>query len=262
MYNLFKFEIYKLKYNRTFLVSIIIIFLLIADSIYLFFYSKNTLKILDVFFQGSEYGFLVNNFKDRLHVSPVEFFYSSFGFCPFIVIILVFMVESIVLEEFSSGTINNLIISGHKKENIYISKFLVMVLSAFLLTVFLLCGTMIAGIFINSFKKFVFFSDLIGLIGFIFLITLILSSLVSICMCLAVFIRNKAIFLITCMVLFIVLTILPNNFNTFMKNSPVFMLIEMGSFNIDPFSIVFSSISIITVTTIIGVIKFNKLDTG
>ena len=72
MYNLLKFEIYKLKHNKTFINSLIITSLLIIYSIYLFFYSKVTFKIVENSFQGNEFGFLVNNFKDRLHPKAIE----------------------------------------------------------------------------------------------------------------------------------------------------------------------------------------------
>ncbi|WP_333859940.1 ABC transporter permease subunit [Clostridium sp.] len=260
MYNLLKFETYKLRHNKTFLISIMITYLLIVYSIYLFFYSKITFKILDTSFQGSEFGFLVNNFKDRLHPKAIEFFYSSFGFSPCIAIILIFTVESIVLDEFSSGTINNTVVCGHKREKIYISKFIIISLSAFILITFLLFGTMITGIFINYFEKSLTSYDLIKSIKVTLLAALIFSSLISIYMCLAMFIKNKSTLIILCILSLLLSTNYPINFKGFIRYSPVFMLIDISSFKINPYSIIFSSTIIIIITTIIGILKFNKLE--
>lgn len=260
MYNLLKFEIYKLKHNRIFLNSIMITSLLIIYSIYLFFHSKITLKILETSYQGNEVGFIVNNFKNRLHPKAIEFFYSSFGFSPYIAIILIFIVGSVVLDEFSSGTINNIIVYGHKRAKIYISKLLIISLSTLILIAFLLLGTMTAGTFINGFREALSFNDLIKSIEFTILAALILSSLASIYTCLAMFIRNKLILISLVILALLLITSYPPSFESFMKYSPIFMLINMGSFKIDPYSIIFSSAAIIVSTTIIGILKFNKLE--
>jgi len=260
MYNLLKFEIYKLKHNKTFINSLIITSFLIIYCIYLFFYSKITLKIVEISFQGNEFGFLVNNFKDRLHPKAIEFFYSSFGFSPCISIILIFIVVSLVLDEFSSGTINNTLVYGHKRAKIYISKLLVISLSALILIAFLLFGTTAAGIFINSFREVLSFNDLIKSIEFTLLAALVFSSLASIYMCLAMFMRNKLILITLVILTLLLITSYPPNFKNFMKYSPIFMLINMGSFKIDPYSIILSSTIIIVITTIVGILKFEKLE--
>lgn len=260
MYNLLKFEIYKLKHNRIFFSSLMITSLLIIYSIYLFFHSKITLKILETSYQENEFGFLVNNFKDRLHPKVIEFFYSSFGFSPYISIILIFIVGSLVPDEFSNGTINNIIVYGHKRVKIYISKLLVISLSALILIALLLFGTMASGIFINCSREFLSFNDLIKSIEFTLLAALILSSLASIYMCLAMFIRNKLILITLIILAMLLITSYPPSFEGFMKYSPIFMLIDMGAFKIDPYSIIFSSAIIIVITTIIGILRFNKLE--
>ncbi|WP_123053646.1 ABC transporter permease subunit [Clostridium sp. JN-1] len=260
MYNLLKFEVYKLKHNKIFLSSLMITLLLIIYSIYLFFHSKVTLKILETSLQGNEFGFIVNNFKDRLHPKAIEFFYSSFGFSPCIAIILIFIVGSLVLDEFSSGTINNTIVYGHTRDEIYISKFITASLSGLILTALLLFGTIALGSFINFSREFLSFNDLIKSIEFTILAALILSSLTSIYMCLSMFIQNKLIFITLIILTIILTTSYPPCFESIIKYSPIFMLIDMSSFKPDPYSIIFSSFIIIVITIIIGILRFNKLE--
>ncbi|WP_243124590.1 ABC transporter permease [Clostridium sp. AWRP] len=260
MYNLLKFEIYKLKHNKTFFSSLMITSFLIIYSICLFFHSKAILKILETSYQGNEFGFLVNNFKDRLHPKAIEFFCSSFGLSPCIAVILIFIVGSLVLDEFSNGTINNIIVYGHKRAEIYMSKFLIASLSGLILIALLLFGTIAASSFINCSKEFLSFNDLIKSIEFTILAALILSSLTSIYMCLAMFIRNKLILITLIILAMILITSYPPSFKSIMKYSPIFMLIDMGAFKIDPYSIILSSVIIIVTTTIVGIIKFEKLE--
>lgn len=66
--------------------------------------------------------------------------------------------------------------------------------------------------------------------------------------------------IILCILSLLLSTNYPINFKGFIRYSPVFMLIDISSFKINPYSIIFSSTIIIIITTIIGILKFNKLE--
>ena len=74
------------------------------------------------------------------------------------------------------------------------------------------------------------------------------------------FMRNKLILITLVILALLLITSYPPNFKNFMKYSPIFMLIDMGSFKIDPYSIILSSTIIIIITTIVGILKFEKLE--
>jgi ABC-2 type transport system permease protein len=232
-------------------------------SVYLFFYSKNITKIINTPFNGKEIGFLVNNFKDRTHPKLIEFFYSSFGFCPIISILVMFLVGSLVIDEYSSGTIKNMVAYGHKRIKIYISKLIIISLSIFILIVFLLFGTVIVGIFVNGWNDSFSFNVFMKMIKFTMLTVVILSSLASIYMCLAVFIRNKSILVaLGIIAMFSISSCLPylNNYADFIKYTPTFMLIEMGMLQINIYNMVSTCSVWIIITTLLGVFVFKNLE--
>lgn len=262
MYNLLKFEIYKLKHNKAFKISLIITLFLIINSIYLFFYDKSTVKIINNSLNGKDFGFLVNIFQDRKYPKAIEFFYSSFGFCPIISILVMFLVGRLVIDEYSNGTMKNIVMYGHNRIKIYISKLIIVFLCSFILICLLLFGTAIIGNIITR-SKSLSFSVFAQMIRFTILTAIIFASITSIYVCLAILVRNKSILLSSCILAMILISsYLPNlnNFTNFIKFSPTFMLIKIGTLKSNVPSIIPNCIILIIISTLIGAFTFKKLD--
>lgn len=260
MYNLLKFEIYKLKYNKTFRYSAVIIIFLIIWCVYLSFHNNNTVKILNDSFEGREFGILMNNFEDRTHPKFIEYFYSAFGFCPVISVIAMFLIGSIVMDEYTEGTIKNIAAYGHKRVKIYISKLIIICLSIFILLTFLLFGAAIAGGTIAGWNGAFSFQVFTQMIKFVILAALIYSSLISIYMCLAILIRNKSIFVALGIIAMFLIGSNLSYFADFLRHMPTFMLIEISMLQVNLYNIISNCSILIMISTLIGLLKFKNLE--
>ncbi|NMM62970.1 ABC transporter permease subunit [Clostridium sp. P21] len=260
MYNLLKFEMYKLKYNKTFISSVIVTAFSIIWCIYLSLYNNHTIKEINDYFQGREFGILINNFQDRVHPKFIEYFYSAFGFCPVISILVIFLVGSIVIDEYTEGTIKNIAAYGHKRVKIYISKLIIICLSIFILIILLLFGTAIMGSFISGWNGTFSFNLFIQMMKVTISITLVYFSLASIYICLAVIIRNKSIFAVLSIIGMIIEVSYLFQFNDFFKHMPMFMFIEICMLQINLYSIILNCSILIIITTLVGAFIFKNLE--
>lgn len=260
MYNLLKFEMYKLKYNKTFRASVMITAALIIWCVYLSLYNNHTIKEISDYFQGREFGILINNFQDRAHPKFIEYFYSALGFCPVISILVIFLVGSIVIDEYTEGTIKNIAAYGHKRVKIYISKLITIFLSIFILITLLLFGTVIIGSFISGWNGTFSFNLFAQMMKVTISIVLVYFSLASIYICLAIIIRNKSIFAVLAIMGMIIEVTYLFKFNGFFKYMPMFMFVEIGMLQINLYNIILNCSILIIITTLLGTLIFKNLE--
>lgn len=192
MYNLIKFEFYKLKHNRVFKNSLIIISLCVAYTIYLFFFKEYTHKVFNAAFGGREYGFWLNNFNNRGNPKAIEFVRSALGFVPILQILIIFMAGEFIIKEYSYGTLKNIVSYGHKREQVYISKIIIMLVVTFILTFLLLFGTVIVAFISGAIKK-VSYDEILEAINFILLLSIVFTAIASIYTFLCTLIKSKSL---------------------------------------------------------------------
>ncbi|MBD5638729.1 ABC transporter permease [Clostridium botulinum] len=261
MYNLIKFEFYKLKRSRIFKNSLILISLIVFFTIYLFFFKKYEFKIMNSAFGGREYGFWINNFNNRLSPKAIDFVYSAFGFAPVLEILIMLIAGEFVIKEYSYGTLKNIVSYGHKREHIYISKILTMSVVTFSLTVLLLLGT-VAGAFISGAINKISYREIYEIINFIFLAWIIFTSIASIYTFLYTLIKSKSLVVTIGMVYMFLANIFIGKIS-YQKYTPTFILMDIGI--VSPsiqnvHHIIMTCIVLIIVTSCLGICVFKKED--
>ncbi|EJO5348268.1 ABC transporter permease [Clostridium botulinum] len=261
MYNLVKFEFYKLKRSRIFKNSLILISLIVFYTIYLFFFKEHKYMIMNSALGGREYGFWINNFNNKLNPKPIEFLYSALGFGPILEILIMLIAGEFIIKEYSYGTLKNVLSYGHKREHVYISKILIMFVVTFILTVLLLLGT-VAGAFVSGAIKKISYREMYGIINFIFLSWIIFMAIASVYTFLATLIKSKSL-IVTIGMIYIFLANIFIGKISWQKYTPTFMLMDIG---IMPPSIqnihhiIVTCISLIIVMSFLGILIFKKQD--
>ncbi|KEI80186.1 hypothetical protein EXM30_13595 [Clostridium botulinum] len=261
MYNLIKFEFYKLKHNRVFKNSLILISLCVAYTIYLFFFKEHKHMIFNSAFGGREYGFWLNNFNDRGNPKVIEFVRSALGFGPILEILIIFMAGEFIIKEYSYGTLKNILSYGHKREQVYISKIIIMLVVTFILTFLLLFGTVIVAFISGAIREFSY-GEILGAINFILLICIVFTAMASIYTFLCTLIKSKSL-IVTIGLIYIFVSATCIGRIPYQKYTPTFMLMDIG---IVPPSIqnihhiIMTCIILVIVTSFIGLFIFKKQD--
>ncbi|RHW66701.1 hypothetical protein DZC34_00625 [Clostridium botulinum] len=261
MYNLIKFEFYKLKHNRVFKNSLILISLCVAYVIYLFFSKGHTHKIFNSVFEGREYGFWLNNFNNRGNPKVIEFARSALGFVPILETLIIFIAGEFIIKEYSYGTLKNILSYGHKREQVYISKIIIMFVVTFILTFLLLFGTVIVAFITGAIKK-VSYDEILGAINFILLICIVFTAIGSIYTFLCTLIKSKSLIVAIGLIYIFVSSIFIGRI-PYQKYTPTFMLMDIGIVaptvqNIH--HIIMTCIILIIVTSCLGIYIFKKED--
>lgn len=261
MYNLIKFEFYKLKHNRVFKNSLILISLCVVYTIYLFFFKEHTYKVFNSAFGGREYGFWLNNFNNRGNPKAIEFVHSALGFVPVFEILIMFIAGEFIIKEYSYGTLKNILSYGHKREQVYISKIIIMFVVTFILTFLLLFGTVIVAFISGAIKK-ISYDEIIHVINFTLLVWIIFAAIASIYTFLSTLIKSKSLIVTIGMVYIFLANIFIGRVYC-QRYTPTFMLMDIG---IMPPSIqnihhiIMTCIALIIVTSFLGVLVFKKQD--
>ncbi|APF25560.1 ABC-2 transporter family protein [Clostridium sporogenes] len=261
MYNLIKFEFYKLKHNRVFKNSLILISLCVAYTIYLFFFKEHTYKVFNSAFGGREYGFWLNNFNNRGNPKAIEFVHSALGFVPIFELLIMFIAGEFIIKEYSYGTLKNILSYGHKREQVYISKIIIMLVATFILTFLLLFGTVIVAFISGAIKK-VSYDEILGAINFILLICIVFTAIASIYTFLCTLIKSKSLIVAIGLIYIFVSSIFIGKI-PYQKYTPTFMLMDIGIVpptvqNIH--HIIMTCIILIIVTSFLGIYVFKKED--
>ncbi|MHC6180444.1 ABC transporter permease subunit [Clostridium sp. JNZ X4-2] len=262
MYNLLKFELFKLKSNITFKISIIITLILIFLVLKLFHSHAGLIMIFAFTYEHKDIGFIVNSFNNILTPTALEFFKSSLGFSVLLTILLLFLVGSFIVNEYSYGTIKNTLSYGHSRLKIYLSKVVIIYLAIFILLILLLFTPLTIAL-ILGWVKFISFYRIIKLFKYTLLIYLIFMATASVYMCLATILKNKSIVIALGMIyLFINAAGFLINFK-FDKYTPTFMLIRLGNLNpslSDIKNIILICSIIILIFVSLGIIIFKNQD--
>ncbi|HBJ2609824.1 TPA: ABC transporter permease [Clostridium botulinum] len=261
MYNLIKFEFYKLKHNRVFKNSLIIISLCVAYTIYIFFSNEYKYMIFNCTFGGRDYGFWLNNFNDKLNPKAVEFVHSALGFVPIFEILIMFIAGEFIIREYSYGTLKNILSYGHKREQVYISKIIIMLVVAFILTFLLLFGTVIVAFITGAIKK-ISYGEILEAINFILLICIVFTAIASIYTFLCTLIKSKSL-IVAIGIIYINVSYIFIGRIPYQKYTPTFMLMDIGVVppsiqNIQ--HIIMTCIILIIVTSLLGISVFKKQD--
>ncbi|AUN09750.1 hypothetical protein RSJ21_04710 [Clostridium botulinum] len=261
MYNLIKFEFYKLKHNRVFKNSLIVISLCVAYTIYLFFFKEYTHKVFNAAFGGREYGFWLNNFNNRGNPKAIEFVRSALGFVPILQILIIFVAGEFIIKEYSYGTLKNIVSYGHKREQVYISKIIIMLVVTFILTFLLLFGTVIVAFISGAIKK-VSYDEILEAINFILLLSIVFTAIASIYTFLCTLIKSKSL-IVTIGLIYIFVSATSVGRIPYQKYTPTFMLMDIGIVpptvqNIQ--HIIMTCIILIIVTSCLGIYIFKKED--
>lgn len=267
MYNLFKFELYKLRHSKTFRNCLLIISGLIILNIVMYFNAPQQMYIMTDYLEGRNFGFVVNNFIDKLHPTSIEFCYSAAGFATIVEVLVMFLVGAIVIDEYTNGTIKNIAAHGHKRMYVYISKLLTLALGVLILSAFLIFGTTMVGTFINRERGLFSLNNILAMIKFVLVLWGILFSLASIYMCLAIIIRNKAVVvgLGTTLMFstYFLMRPLYRALNRYPRYTPTYMLMDICS--VPPsaaglYSMLTTCSVLIIFTTIVGGYMFKRQD--
>ncbi|MBV4418954.1 ABC transporter permease [Clostridium tyrobutyricum] len=262
MYNLLKFELYKLKNSKTFRNLFIITTILIVFILRLFYTNAGPWKLFDFIYNNRECGFFINNFKDRIHPTSLEFFNSAFGFSIVMIILIMFIVGAFVVDEYSNGTIKNIIAYGHNRIKIYISKFLIICLGIFTLVIFLLFIPVIIAL-ILGWEKAVSISEIIRIIKSTVLICWIFTTIVSIYMCFMTIIKSKSIVIgLGIVFLFLNGAGFFSSFK-FERYTPAFMLMNIGTLSpnsVDIQNMIVTCFILIILSNLLGIFIFKNQD--
>lgn len=265
MYNLIRFEIYKLRRSKTFTNLLKIVTGLIVLTIVLSFFKSVKLNFISGIYNGKEIGFSINKFNDYSDPLAIEFFYSASSFTYILLILQVSLVEELIHDEYSKGTIKNLLAYGHKRWKVYLAKLLVMFLAIFILVIYLLFGTVILGIVINGFREDFKLTLALEMFYTTGLIWGILMAIASVYMFLAMAIRSSykviAIAIIFPCVSYIQLAIY--EVAGYEQYLPTFMLVYICSIKpeINFIYLIIKVCSIlIIISTILGIIVFKNQD--
>ncbi|HBC96490.1 MAG TPA: ABC transporter permease [Clostridium sp.] len=262
MYNLMKFELYKLKYNTAFKISISIILFLIFLVLKLFYSHLDIIVIFSFIYDRKTFGFFINKFHDISSPTALEFFISSFGFSVILIILSLFLVGSYIVNEYSCGTVKNTLSYGHSRLKVYLSKIITIYLSIFILLILLLFVPLITALILGWVKSISAYTAA-RLFKYTLIIYLIFAAIASIYACLAAIIKSKSIIIALGMtILFINAGGFLINFK-FDKYTPVIMLMKLGSLN-SPTSDICSTISIcsiiILISLVLGITVFKNQD--
>ncbi|HDK7167842.1 TPA: ABC transporter permease [Clostridium botulinum] len=261
MYNLIKFEFYKLKHNRVFKNSLILISLCVVYTIYEFFSKEHVYKIFNCQFAGREYGFWINNFSNRGNPKAIEFVRSALGFVPIFELLIMFIAGEFIIKEYSYGTLKNILSYGHKRAQVYISKIIIMLVATFILTFLLLFGTVMVAFISGAIKK-VSYDEILGAINFILLICIVFTAIASIYTFLCTLIKSKSLIVAIGLIYIFVSSIFIGKI-PYQEYTPTFMLMDIGIVpptvqNIH--HIIMTCIILIIVTSFLGIYVFKKED--
>ncbi|OPJ64230.1 ABC transporter permease subunit [Clostridium oryzae] len=267
MYNLIKFEMYKLKHSKIFRNLLIVTGVLIFLSMLIYYQLKNVWYIMYDSFGGRDYGFVINSFKDRLHPKALEFFYSAAGFSNIMEILVMFLVGAFIIDEYSNGTIKNIVAHGHKRIHIYLSKLLVMAVAILIMNAMLLFGTAIVGA-LSTGQVLTFSMDsIVEMIGFTIIVCLILIEMASIYMFFATLIKSKALIIGVGTVIlfssFIFMHPLCNYIEQYPEYTPTYILMDICTIHPDTAAIghiLITCCITILITTLLGILSFDRQD--
>jgi ABC-2 type transport system permease protein len=235
---------------------------LIIFVLRLFYTNAGQWKLFDFIYNNRECGFFINNFKDRIHPTSLEFFNSAFGFSIVMIILLMFIVGAFVVDEYSHGTIKNIIAYGHNRTKIYISKLLIICLGIFTLVAFLLFIPVVIALIIG-WIQYVSISEIIKIIKSTVLICWIFTTIASIYMCLDTIIRSKSVAIGLCIVF-----LFSNGAGFFSKFKferyiPSFMLMNIGTLrpnSVDILNMIVTCFILTILSTLLGIFIFKNQD--
>lgn len=267
MFNLIKFEFYKLRNSKTFRNALAITIALIIFNIFIYFKATNKIFIMCAALNGNDVGFVLNNFSDKLHPTAIEFCRSAAGFIIIIEILVLFLIGSSVVDEYSNGTIKNIVAYGHKRIQIYLSKLLTVSIAILLINTLLLFGTAILGMLVSGHVEGLTTYNITELLKLILLIWIVLVSMASIYMCFAILVKSKSV-VVGIGTLFIFLSglcVVPlyQMLNKYPEYTPTLILMDICN---SPRStsvicnILMSCAVMIVITTLFGLYVFKKQD--
>ncbi|MGL5694624.1 MAG: ABC transporter permease [Peptostreptococcaceae bacterium] len=210
MYNLIKSEFYKLKYGQTFRGLIILSIFCIAITIFTSFNAEGLhFELISTYLNDTYYGFIMNRFADPSNVKGIEFFYSSLGWAPILVVGLMYLIGTLVCEEYVNGTYKNILTYGHDRISVYVSKLFSIVLGIAILICLILLASLMVGTILKGWGTPFNIKDIVDMLKILFAIIIIFISIASIFIFLGTIIKNKAL-IVTLGIAFII--------------SPVFLL--------------------------------------
>ncbi len=261
MYNLIKFEFYKLKNSRAFRNSLILISLCVIYTIYVFFSKGNVYMILNSQFAGRGYGFWINNFSNRGNPKAIEFAQSALGFGPTFELLIMFIAGEFIIKEYSYGTLKNILSYGHKREQVYISKIIIMLVVTFILTFLLMFGTVIGAFVTGAMKKFSY-NEMLDAINYILLICVIFATIASIYTFLSVVIKSKSLIVAVGLIYIFVSSTYVGRI-PYQKYTPTYMLMDISV--VYPsvqnmHHIIMTCIALIIITSCLGMYIFKRED--
>lgn len=265
MYNLIKSDFYKLRHSKAFKNSLIIIIFIIAWNMKLYFTNSNKIYIFHDSLNNKEVGFTINNFINRNNPKVMEFFNTAIGFIPVVQIVIISLVVVFVINEYYNGTIKNIVSYGHKRIYIYMSKLIVSSLSIFIILFILTFGQVAMGIIFT--KCSVNSCEIIKMIKMLITIWLVFTAMSSIYILFSVIIRNKSVVIsigiLSMFLCLIYIKFICNLLNNYYKYIPTYMLIDIPNIYSNSSAIgllVSNSIIVILITSVIGIVVFERQD--
>ncbi|MCR1975373.1 ABC transporter permease [Clostridium sporogenes] len=203
----------------------------------------------------------MNNFNDRLNPKAIEFVRSALGFGPILETLIIFMAGEFIIKEYSYGTLKNILSYGHKRDQVYISKIIIMLVVTFILTFLLLFGTVIVAFISGAIKK-ISYDEILEAINFILLICIVFTAIASIYTFLCTLIKSKSL-IVTIGLIYIFLSSIFIGKIPYQKYTPTFMLMDIGIAPITAQNIhhiIITCIILIIVTSFLGIFVFKRED--
>jgi len=268
MYNLIRAEFYKLKCDKPYkniLITIGILIVLCIKSVA--FKSTSKIRLISGTIGSTTFGYTINKYKDINNPTVKEIFNSAQGFTPFLQILVMFLVTSLVLNEYKNGTFKNSICVGNSRIKIYISKLLIISFGIFIMNFFMLCGSTLFGMIFCKVSGVLNNNTILQMFKLIMLSWLVLTAMASLYMCFSVITKNKSVILalgIVTMIFepIILATLGLSKYGNYLLS---FTLMKISSHSMQlygqaVYNIVLTSIIWIIITSIIGISIFRNQD--
>lgn|GEM_PF-1388465 len=265
MYNLIRAEFYKLKQDKPYkniliTIGIIIVFCIILVTTK----SPSKIHVISGTIGSTTFGYTINKYKDINNPTLQEIFNSAQGFSPFLQILVMFLVTSLVLNEYKNGTFKNSICAGNSRVKIYISKLLIISFGILIMNFFMLCGSTLFGMIFCKISV-AFNNTILQMFKLIMLSWLVLTAMASLYMCFSIIIKNKSVILalgIVTMIFepIILATLGLSKYGDYLLSFTLMKICSMPLYGQAAYNIVLTSIIWIIITSIIGISIFKNQD--
>src|SRR5690554_1533189 len=258
MINLLKAEFTKIRKEKTFLISLVIV---IVASI-----------LISFLYLGLE--LMVNN-QAIEEIPLIEFtgkgiFLGSFSPTQNVGIIIPIVLSMIITREFSYGTIRNKVISGHDKTTIFLSIAIVNLIIGLFLFLINLLSSLLFGSLIMGYGSAMTVNEFLFILKSIGLGLLIYSSIIMFTILISMTVKSLGPTLIIVILSLLFLSLLgtlnqlpgvPDNIESIISIIPTYQLVNLT--NIDTYFVLKSIITAILLNAVfimLGIYIFNKQD--